>query len=189
MRLRLRAPRDTLVSQAVSLAVQLVSNGVENDTALERLRTDGGDVRTLAGAARETAALRDQPFPWPRVHSLLRAAANRGTIRNRSAEEIAVEEQSRELLGMSASDAFSYVVTLVPALQEIADGLSRTAAGWEGFSGSGEQMAAVTSSFNAIGELVGPDSHNPDALLATRLVRDVATRYLAEVAGIPSGPS
>jgi hypothetical protein len=180
------------VDEAMSLAFRQIRDGIADEQIVQHLRDLPGGSKTLRKAAR-LAATGDPGYPVNRCVALLKAAAEGLPAPELPAEQRAQQEAQRQLMIGDPASGFALLARRASALLDLEHraraGLSKPE--WDeamrhAADGADRETKAIFVSMFLMKEspLVGPESHSPDALLASQAAKNVVSVHLTLVANV-----
>ena len=180
------------VDEAMDLTFRRLREGIPDQEIVQQLRALPGGTKALRKAAR-LAATGDPGYPVNRCVALLKAAAEGLPASELPAEQRAQEEAQRQLMNADPASGFALLAQRAPALLDLEQraraGLSKPE--WDvamrhAADGANQESKAIFLSMFLMKEspLVGPESHSPDALLASHAAKKVVGVHLTLVANV-----
>jgi hypothetical protein len=185
--------------EAIRLASQLVHEGVDEAVAVESLRAMRGGRKALQNAAQMLARYANNGYPLGPMYRLLRAAYGE-PVAPLSSEEIVAEARERQLKMQPLSTSFAELAELVPGLRDLEQRvrtnpaelirdlppavIARFGGTLPRLDSEAGQMLTLHVVREAVQQLVGPSSGQPNPVLASSAASDVANQYLAKLTGI-----
>ena len=184
------------VHEAINLAFRQLREGIPDEQIVQQLRQLPGGSKTLHKAAR-LAATGNPGYPVNRCCALLKAAAEGLAMPDLPAEQRAQEEVQRQLMNGDPAIGFALLAQRAPALLDLEQraraGLSKPewdmAMRYAADGANQESKAVFVSMFHEPGSDRWPESHSPDALLASQAAKQVVSLHLTLVANVSAPPS
>jgi hypothetical protein len=175
--------------KATQLAFNRVKEGVAEDAIVQELRALPRSRIALRIAARLSA--RGTGWPAVRIHAVLVAAAAGSEVVPASADDLAAYQQQRELLDLPRNEAFELLADRLPALRDLRRHAEETLPPFPlpvpdapPTAPDSPHFAAFAALRQEAAALVGPQSGQPDRLLASDAAMRVVSHALLEAGGI-----
>lgn len=156
----------------VEASISVARSDLSDQEAVARLRNLMESNKAVGERAIERLGRQRDTYVRDRAFRLAEAAARDVEVQALAADQRELFDKERELGSMALEDAFEWLVSIVPELDELRRSVREAAPGeW------------LSPRLHEARELLGPDSQSLDQLVRTRLASIIAMNYLSVLSG------